>query len=62
VVFSSVHLWSGPRASAFRHRIQGVDDEIHQHLLDLAFVGFDAPESVAEIEEQIDFSLMSDEA
>ena len=40
--------------SAFRHRIQGVDDEIHQHLLDLAFVGFDAPESVAEIEEQID--------
>src|SRR3989442_4506920 len=40
--------------SAFWHRIQRVDDEIHQDLFDLSFVGFDAPESVAEIEEQID--------
>ena len=44
---------------AFRHRIQGVDDEIHQHLFDLAFVGFDAQESVAEIEDQ--FDIFADE-
>jgi len=60
VVFRDVHCGLDLELSAFRHRIQGVDDEIHQHLLDLAFVGFDAPESVAEIEEQIDVFAMSD--
>src|SRR6266436_1501217 len=29
---------------ALRHRIPGVDRQIHDHLLDLALIGFDAPQ------------------
>src|SRR5436190_1654280 len=37
------------KRAAIRHRVERVDDEVHQHLLNLSAIGLNAPHVVAEI-------------
>src|SRR2546426_4444626 len=42
------------KPAAIRHRVEGIDNKIHQHLFDLTSIRLDAPEVFAQMEDHVD--------